>query len=369
MIKTRTPLPVVFAIVLTFILTGCQTIPSDQVFPDEPELTYLTDVCDAESLTCDWDQVSQVVSVRSEDKEATTLIDSNLVLIGEEQFTLEEPLRLRRGRIISTEEFRRKIIGELKKESPTFVDRVQDVLIPKPKPAEPVVTGNFRVRKLKEVILDAGHGGKDPGAIGYSRSQEKEITMDITRRLKRILEDQGIKVHMTRTDDTFISLQERSAFASRTKADAFVSIHANASKQRGVSGIEVFALRNLTDEELADVKRTNNRHIMMKHLSAEHADPNLEILIDEMMYAHKQGESYQLAERIGEDMSRSLKVKMRGTKTAGFYVLRNTLIPAVLVEVGFLTNPKEERELKSSRYREKVAASIAHSLVEYSRGK
>ena len=367
--KTRTPHLVLLFTVLAVALTGCQTIPSDQVFPDEPELTYLTDVCDAEGVTCDWDQISQVVSVRTDEKEATTLIDSHLVLIGEDQYTLEEPLRLNRGQVIASEEFRRKIIREIKKESPTVVDRVQQVLIPKPKPPKPVVTGNFRVRKIREVILDAGHGGKDPGAIGYTKTQEKEIVMDITRRVKRILEDNGIKVHMTRTDDTFISLQERSAFASRTKADAFVSIHANASKTRSVSGVEVFALRNLTPQELMDIKRIKNRRIMMKQLSAEQADPNVEILIDEMMYAHKQGESYQLAGRIAQDMSRSLKARLRGTKTAGFYVLRNTLIPAVLVEVGFLTNPKEERQLKSSRYREKVASSIARSLVEYSRGK
>ncbi len=365
----RIPILLVMSGVITLTLAGCQTVPQHQVFPAEPKALYLTEMCRANEVICDWDQVSQVVSLRTDMKEATTLIDSNLVLIGEEQVTLEEPLRLRQGRIIASDEFRRKIIGELKKESPTFVDKVQEVLIPKPKPQEPVVTGNFRVRKLREVILDAGHGGKDPGAIGYSNSHEKEIVLDITKRLKRILEDQGIKVHMTRSTDEFISLQERSAFASRTKADAFISIHANASKQRAVSGVEVFALRNLTSAELADVKRTKNRRILMDHLDADKADPNLEILIDEMMYAHKQGESYQLANRIGEDMSRFLKVRHRGTKTAGFHVLRNTLIPAVLVEVGFLTNPKEERMLKSSRYREKIANSIARSLIDYSKGK
>lgn len=354
---------------LLFTLAGCQTVPRDQVHSDEFRAIYLTDVCDAENVICDWDQISQVVSLRTDDKEATTLIDSNLVLLNEEQITLDEPLRLRHGRIIVTDEFRRKVISELKKGAPTFVDKVQTVLTPKPKPVEPVITGNFRVRKLREVILDAGHGGKDPGAIGYSRSQEKEIVMDITRRLKRILEDYGIKVHMTRNDDSFISLQDRSAFASRTKADAFVSIHANASKTRSVQGVEVFSLRHLTPVEMNDIKRVKNRRILMDHLAASRTDPNIEVLVDEMMFAHKQGESYQLAARIGQDMARTLKIRHRGTKTAGFYVLRNTLIPAVLVEVGFLTNPKEERQLKSSRYREKVAHSIANSLIDYARGK
>ncbi|MCA9404389.1 MAG: N-acetylmuramoyl-L-alanine amidase [Candidatus Omnitrophica bacterium] len=354
---------------LLFTLAGCQTVPRDQVYSDDFRATYLTDVCKAEDVICDWDQISQVVSLRTDTKEATTLIDSNLVLIGEEQIQLDEPLRLKHGRIITTDEFRRKVIGELKKDAPTLVEKVQTVLVPKPKPVEPVITGNFRVRKLREVILDAGHGGKDPGAIGYAKSQEKDIVLDITNRLARMLEDNGIKVHMTRNDDTFISLQDRSAIASKTKADAFVSIHANASKQRGVSGVEVFSLRHLTPTEMNDIKRTKNRKIMMDHLAASRTDPNLDALVDEMMFAHKQGESFQLAQRIGEDMARSLKIRMRGTKTAGFYVLRNTLIPAVLVEVGFVTNPKEERLLQSSRYREKIARSIANTLIDYSKGK
>ncbi|MBZ0165687.1 MAG: N-acetylmuramoyl-L-alanine amidase, partial [Candidatus Omnitrophica bacterium] len=216
--------------------------------------------------------------------------------------------------------------------------------------------------------LDAGHGGKDPGTIGYAKTPEKEIVLDITNRLKRMLEEQGIKVHMTRTNDTFISLQERSEFASRTKADAFVSIHANASPKRSVQGVEVFALRNLSPAEKEDPKRKANRKLMLNHLAVSKSDPNMDIIVDELMYDHKQGESFQLAKSIGEDMARSLKIRHRGTKTAGFYVLRNTLIPAVLVEVGFLSNPKEERLLKSSRYREQVARSIARSLINYSKG-
>lgn len=367
--NNRTPffLIVIFSVLL--FISGCQTVPHDQVFFEQPKAIYLTDMCDAQDVVCDWDQVTQVVSLRTDSKEATTLIGSNLVLIGEDQYTIQEPLQLSQGRIIASDEFQRRIFPELKKGAPTLVDKVQEVFVPKPKAPKPVITGNFRVRKLREVILDAGHGGKDPGAIGYSNAKEKEIVMDITKRLKRILEDQGIKVHMTRSDDTFVSLQERSAIASRTKADAFVSIHANAAKKRGVHGVEVFALRNLTETEMKDAKRTKNRRIMMDHLHADGKDHNVEVLIDELMYSHKQGESYRLAKRICEDLSRTLKARHRGTKTAGFYVLRNTLIPAVLVEVGFISNPKEERMLKSSRYREKVATSIARSLLDYSRGK
>lgn len=359
---------IIFVILATLVMGGCATVPSDQVFPQSPDVVYLMEICDGNDLQCDWDQVSQIVSIRKNDKEATALIDSNLVLVGERQITLDDPLRLKSGRIIVPNDFQRKVVGELDKTAPSFIEKVQTAIIPKAEPAKPVITGNFRVRKLREVILDAGHGGKDPGTIGYAKSLEKEVVLDITKRLKRMLEEQGIKVHMTRTNDKFISLQDRTAFASRTKADAFISIHANSAKKRSVQGVEVFALRNLSAAEKNDVKRTANRKIMLDSLAADKSNPYLEVLVDELMYSHKQGESYRLAQNIGKDLSRSLKIRHRGTKTAGFYVLRNTLIPAVLVEVGFLSNPKEERMLKSGRYREKVARSIARSLIGYSKG-
>lgn len=356
---------------LSLMLAGCSTVPSGQVTSDfrYSNENYLKEACQRYDVAWDWDQVTQVVTLRKGDMTATTMIDSKLVLMGDKQIDLNEPLRLKKGAIAIPKDFHEKVLILLNKNPVVPSDIARPDVPAADNRRRPAAPGSYRLAKIREVIIDAGHGGKDPGAMGQNKSKEKEIVLDISMRIKRILEKEGIKVKLTRTDDNFITLQERTEFASKTKADAYISIHANFSPKRSVSGIEVFALRNLTMSEKGDENRMLNKKVFLSNLSTNPRDKNVESVVEDLLYEYKQSESLKLARKMGENLSRSLKASNRGTKTAGFYVLRNTFIPAVLVEVGFLSNAKEERLLKSDSYRDKVARSIANTLLDYSKGK
>ncbi|MGE0267857.1 MAG: N-acetylmuramoyl-L-alanine amidase [Candidatus Omnitrophota bacterium] len=356
---------------LSILFAGCATVPPGQ----QPDVkytkndVYLKDACRRYDIVWDWDQVTQIVTLRKGDMTATALIDSDLVLLGEKQIVLRKPLRLKKGAIVIPKDFHEKVLVLLNTGVVTPKDIARSDRPDTDYKRKPVTPGSYRIEKIREVIIDAGHGGKDPGAMGQNKSREKDIVLDISKRVKRILERQGIKVYMTRDDDNFITLQDRTEIASKTKADAFISIHANSSPKRSVSGIEVFALRNLTQAEKEDENRRINKKIFLSHLATNPKDKNIESIVEDLMYEYKQSESLKLARSMGENLSRTLRANNRGTKTAGFYVLRNTFIPAVLVEVGFVSNAKEERLLKSDSYRDKIAKSIANSLLDYSRGK
>lgn len=373
-------------LLLSAFMTGCQTVPSDQVFPGALYGISLKELCRANNIDMEWDEISQVITLRKDGSHVTALMDSPIILLNDEQFVLNEPVRRENGSIVVTHEFQSQILSRM---GGTPVQPMDFAAAPANTYVEPVVTrapiksnikkpvqqarepkrkrrGSYKIASIREIIIDAGHGGKDPGAIGRSGLREKEVVLDISRRVKKRLEAEGIKVHLTRHGDNFKSLQERTAFASGTKADVFVSIHANASKRRSASGIEVFSLRHLNNAEMQDEKRRGNRNILMSNLSSK-KDSKVGGIVDELLFENKQAESIQLAQKLTKDLSKSLKARNRGTKKAGFYVLRNTFIPAVLIEVGFLSNPKEERLLKTSKYREKIAKSIANSLLDYNK--
>jgi N-acetylmuramoyl-L-alanine amidase len=173
---------------------------------------------------------------------------------------------------------------------------------------------------------------------------------------------------MTRDNDTFISLEERTQIASRENADLFVSVHANASPARSISGLETYSAEDLNFTDKAAVQRKTNEHLLLRNLSIKKGDPNVEGIISDMLYAHKQSESWRLAQQVAQQATKRAKIKNRGAKTARFHVLRNTLVPAVLIEVGFLTNPKEEMLLKTDDYRQKVALNLADSITDYVNG-
>ncbi len=234
-------------------------------------------------------------------------------------------------------------------------------------PETGVVSGteDFFLKKIQQIVIDPGHGGKDPGAIGVKGLQEKGVVLDIAKRLKKILEHDGVQVKMTRETDEFISLPERTQFASRTKADLFISIHANSSPARSICGMEVFSLSDLGSWERNEVQRKENQRILFNRLAMKAMPAQVQDIVEDMLYCHKQTESDILALKVIDKTTKLAKTKNRGLKYSRFFVLRNTLVPAVLVEVGFLTNPKEEALLNTGAYRQKIADGLAASLLDY----
>ncbi len=219
----------------------------------------------------------------------------------------------------------------------------------------------------KRVVLDPGHGGKDPGASSYGL-QEKRIVLDISRRVKRILDKKGgYEVILTRDNDTFLSLEERTVFANTKKADLFVSIHVNANTKRSVRGLETYMLNFTDDEEAMKVAARENK-ISLKRMKETRSEVGA--ILASLELQNKRDESLKLANYIQESMVSNVKgkysrIKDHGVRQALFYVLFGAHMPSVLVEASYITNREEAIRLKSARYREYLARGIADGIEEY----
>jgi N-acetylmuramoyl-L-alanine amidase len=342
---------------LILFISGCATVPRRRAAGLKDKEAYLKDLCERHAILWQWDPVAQVVSVDVHGTNARLLVGSDILLLGKERVQLSAPVRIRQSSLIVPSDFKAKVFGSSEKALPG-------------RGALRIHSGQaYSIRKVREVVIDPGHGGKDPGARGLKGTREKEVVLDIARRLKKILERGGIRVIMTRDDDTFISLKERTEITSRPGADLFISIHANSSPGRGVQGVEVFSLADLGVLEKNEAQRQENQQMMFKALAMKRNPASVEDIVADMLYTYKQAVSSELAYDVAGKVARSTKTKNRGQKRARFFVLRNTLIPAVLAEVGFLSNPKEEKLLNTASYRQKVADGLAKSILEYANGK
>jgi N-acetylmuramoyl-L-alanine amidase len=222
---------------------------------------------------------------------------------------------------------------------------------------------------LKLIVLDAGHGGHDQGAKGPGGVLEKDVVLDVTRRAARMIEDGlGIKVILTRSTDVFVPLRERTNFANKQRADLFVSIHANAHPQAVNEGVETYFLSSeATDNAARQTAAAENRVVDLESPQSRAKTDLLKSVLWDLAQSEFQEESSVLAETVQDSMTHSLRLVNRGVKQAGFYVLGGAAMPAVLIEIGFLTNPKEEKKLATSEHREAIARAIYASLAEYKR--
>jgi len=223
---------------------------------------------------------------------------------------------------------------------------------------------------LRRVVLDPGHGGRDSGAIGRRRTYEKTVNLDVAQRLARHLTRRGIEVVMSRTSDRFVSLAERSRLANRSGADLFVSIHANAARRgRTASGVEVFVLTpSVTDaKRAAAAARRYNPADWLPGACVAVSSAARGAVFRALMGEYRR-EAKRLARLVHAELDRVTPARGRGVKTANFAVLRETYRPAVLVELGFLSNSREEKLLASRRYRERLAAALARALARYGTG-
>ena len=221
---------------------------------------------------------------------------------------------------------------------------------------------------LRVMVLDAGHGGHDTGAVGPGGLQEKDLVLDVTRRVGRLVEDKlNVKVLLSRDGDHFVTLRDRTSFANKERADLFVSIHANAHREVASAGVETYFLSSeATDSTARQVAALENSVVQLEKTPARgnRLDAVKAILWD-LAQSEFQLESSRLAEVVQDSMTQSLRIPNRGVKQAGFYVLGGAAMPAVLIEIGFVTNPKEEKRLKESKYRDEIARAIYAGLAEY----
>jgi len=218
------------------------------------------------------------------------------------------------------------------------------------------------------IIVDPGHGGKDDGATSPNGLLEKELNLDISKRLKKILETRyGYQVILTRHDDTFIPLEERGEIANKKNADLFVSIHVNAAKRRSAHGIETYYLGVANSEQAQETATRENGELVHSV-----KDNQVQQILASMISTTKINASAVLASHVQERLHSSVKkkyseVKDLGVKEGPFFVLHDTNMPSILVEVGFITNSLEERRLKRSDYLELLASAIAQGVHEFKR--
>jgi N-acetylmuramoyl-L-alanine amidase len=321
-----------FFLFCLILLAGCATAR-----PKKSEL-LLKEICEKNGITWYLDGVSQIVTLRRGDRKASALVGSNLVMLGGEQIRLDGPIERQRQAIIIPPDFEDKVISRL----------FETVTVTKGRP--------FRV------VVDAGHGGRDPGAISRSGIKEKNIVLDVAQRLKKELRNQGIEVVMTRDSDEFVSLEHRTEIATQANADFFISIHANSNPSRNIDGIELYYCKELGYQEKNDIQLRRNYELFFRKLSMQN-DKDIKIIVADMLATYKRAESPMLATNLASQLVRDLHVVNRGLKRAGYHVIRNTLMPAVLIEVGFLSNNREERSLNSPSYRQEIAESISDTIL------
>ena len=216
------------------------------------------------------------------------------------------------------------------------------------------------------VVLDPGHGGRDPGAIGFSGGREKTVNLQVSRLIAARLRAAGVQVTMTRTGDSFVDLNDRPAVGNRLRADLFVSVHADAAHNGAARGFTVFVVHPkysdtsrallVGDEYNLDLDRLNGGHPVSRARRLE---------IVRSLLVRNRLRSARLASLVRREMRKVTRSPDRGTQLGALRVLRRSVCPAVLVELGFMSNPVEERRLFQPAHQRALATAIANAIVAF----
>lgn len=311
-------------------------------------------LCSARGLQRQYDAASHRLTlsgVRSGQEDTSMMVSMAIgeksVLVNGQLRSLKHPVEMHENSFLVPEQFARDLEG-------LFGEKVCSL----------ARTANA-FSKIHTIVIDAGHGGKDPGAISRSGLREKEVTLDIAKRLKSVLEAQGARVVLVRDRDRFIPLEERSEIAEDARADLFVSIHINANRRRNVNGFEVYSISSkVSDSQRAALSLKKSKPRVNGSFAGQPSKA-LQATLWDMVHTYNRGESKELSRLICRQAQCDLDTASADTKNANFSVLRETAAPAVLVEVGYLSNPREERLLRQDEYRQSVAESLARGIAAY----
>ena len=245
-------------------------------------------------------------------------------------------------------------------------------LHPETREARPTAAGDRSLiralgLKIGKIVIDAGHGGHDTGTIGPNGLLEKDLVLDVAKRLGRLLEARlGAEVIYTRQDDTFIPLETRTAVANRERADLFISIHANSSRDSDARGVETYYLNFTSSPEALEVAARENA-------VSEKSIHELQDLVKKIALKEKIEESREFAGDVQESLYGGLAlnnagIRNRGIKKAPFIVLIGANMPSILAEISFVSNPTDERKLETSEHRQRIAESLYRGVSKYVSG-
>jgi len=356
---------IIFALAI-ILVAGCVSTPTQKKISfngpvyniDGADYIPLSFILKTYSLDYDWDSVAKKLVLYRDRRKVVLGVGSNVALVDGVSRDLDAPVLIRRSIIMLPKDFSLSVVAKLySKRQKQIVSKDKVVLPPK---------CDFAIAKI---VVDPGHGGKDPGAIGKLGLREKYVVLDVAKRLKAYLENACIEAQLTRSDDRFISLWKRADIANKSGADFFISIHANAARSRYAKGFEVYYLSEAIDDDARAIAAAENASLKYENSSFGNRAPSnsLEATLWDIENTENRVESIELAESIATTAYNKLGVKNRGVKSARFYVLKGARVPSVLIEIGFVSNYAEAKLLKTGKYREELARAIADGIIAYKR--
>ena len=270
-------------------------------------------------------------------------------------FVLEKPFRVVFDLVKSEK------ISALPQSTPESIEKPQGAQ-PAPQSAEPTAS---KPKPIETICIDAGHGGEDLGAVGKSKLPEKNITLQISQKLKKLIESKtGLRVIMTRDKDSEVSLNSRASIANNQQAQMFISIHVNSSFRKSAYGSETyFVSLQATDQEALELARKENQN--PEDPGETIKNDELKMILWNMAQTEYIRESSSLAEYIQFELNELLGTRNRGVKQAPFRVLMRTAMPAILIETSFISNSAEEKKLQTEEFRDKIAFAIFNGISKF----
>ncbi len=217
------------------------------------------------------------------------------------------------------------------------------------------------------IVIDAGHGGADPGATGVSGIEEKELTLEYALELKRILLETGrYRVQMTRIKDRFLKLKKRAEMAMEVEGDLFISIHANNHPSPDVRGASVYTLsEKASDAEAAALAKAENAADAVVGLDLSEQDDIVRMILGDLIVRESMNRSKQFANGLVRELAKDTRLLRNSHRFAGFSVLKSPTVPSILFEIGYLSNPREEREMRTDKHRRKISRAMARAIDLY----
>jgi N-acetylmuramoyl-L-alanine amidase len=337
--------------ILIIFATGCASVQKRSGIPSYnihgTSYLPLIALCDLKGINWDYDTITRIVSLSKDSHSIKLQIGGNLVIVDGSPRHLNNPIDTYEGAVVVPYKFSQTILDVL------FKENIASLEVIKPQTV------------IRKIIIDAGHGGRDPGAPGRTGLKEKTVNLDIAQRLKSLLESGGTEVVMTRSQDRFVSLEERVRITNSANADLFLSIHANANRVRSLKGFEVYYISSDISDSKRALYAAKNEKLNLDSGCFDSSSLSLKAILWDMVYNYDRAESIELSKAICKNVGCNLNTRVIGVKSANYQVLRGASIPAVLIEVGFLSNADEESLLRDDSYRNKIAKSIAEGLKEY----
>jgi N-acetylmuramoyl-L-alanine amidase len=351
----RNHLKIFSAVILgVALISGCATIPVKEQLTQYSlnGATYysLAQLCQVKGVAFSYDTYLRTAFLAKGGHEISVMAGDNLILVDRRAMILSKPVDIYEGALVVPEQFKAQVLDALFKPGKVNVQRRKTAIS----------------SVYKKIVVDAGHGGHDPGAIGKSGLREKDVNLDIARRLSGLLKDEGVEVVMTRSSDKYIPLGTRVSIANNSRADLFVSIHSNANRVRSVNGFEVYYVSTSVSDSGRAYSAAKGAYLNLSSSCFYGSSQDLKAILWDMLYNYNRGQSISLAHNICRSADDNLDARIIGVKDARFAVLRGARMPAILIEVGFLSNQKEEALLRDSSYREELARSIMKGFADFS---